>query len=74
LPGGRADEGPATAAVAPNIVAQANKTESLLFKASLLHFGTTAMGTIATMSIRCIPQISYSLKIGSEDSKWVDLK
>jgi len=61
FPGGRADAGPATAAVAPNIIASASKTESLLFKASLLHLGTLAMGTIAIMRVGRIPQMDYFL-------------
>jgi hypothetical protein len=44
IPEGVADAGPASAAVAPNIIANTSKTESLLFNASLLHFGTFDMG------------------------------
>jgi hypothetical protein len=59
LPGGRADAGAATAAVAPNIIASASKTESLLFKASLLHFSATFIRTIARITPGRIPHLDY---------------
>jgi hypothetical protein len=48
-------------AVAPNIIASASKIESLLFKASLLHFGAIARDTLAGVRIWCIPQLDYFL-------------
>jgi len=57
--GGRADAGPATTTVALNIITSASKTESLLFKVSLLHFRTIARNTAAGMMIGRIPQMGY---------------
>jgi len=52
-----ADTGPAT--VALNIITSASKTESLLFKALLLHFCAIARDTLAGMRIRRILQMGY---------------
>jgi hypothetical protein len=59
LPEGVADAGPVTTTVAQNIITSASKTESLLFKVSLLHFRAIATETIASMRIERILQIGY---------------
>jgi hypothetical protein len=53
---GKAEAGLVTTTVALNISAVASKTESLLFKASLLRFGVIALETIPSRKPRCIPR------------------
>jgi hypothetical protein len=52
----KAEAGLVTTTVALNISAVASKTESLLFKASLLRFGVIAIETIPSRMPPCIPR------------------